>query len=72
MSGVGKKLEEEGKRVGLTTVCAFDCPSAPDNLGKIWPSLNGKDYECRMTMALFDLPSGADSSPTHGLRSGSE
>jgi hypothetical protein len=50
-------VQEEASGAGLKIVRPFQVPEAADNLGNIWPSLNGEPYSCGVSLALVQLVS---------------
>lgn len=55
MGAIGKGLEEEARSLGLDISRAFKQPAKPDALGRLWPSLDGREYTCGLSIALVKL-----------------
>ncbi|MCC6993525.1 MAG: hypothetical protein IT370_02735 [Deltaproteobacteria bacterium] len=51
----GEQLLKEARDLRLKVLRGFSFPRDADNLGRLWPSCEGRDYKCGMSLALVEL-----------------
>ena len=55
LAPMATELTSEATRLGLIKRQSFRTQEAADPLGRLWPSLNGQNYSCGLSLAFFEL-----------------